>query len=83
MTVVKAGPCRVAYTRTKEKDGYQAVCLGFGILALSQVPANARLGGLLVLSLVNCFVATMLILPAILSVRSRRSQATRIVPMGG
>jgi len=60
-----------------------AVCLGFGILALSQVPANARLGGLLVLSLVNCFVATMLILPAILSVRSRRSQATRIVPMGG
>ncbi len=49
-----------------------AVCLGFGILALSQVPANARLGGLLVLSLVNCFVATMLILPAILSVRRTR-----------
>ncbi|PIU19832.1 MAG: 50S ribosomal protein L3 [Elusimicrobia bacterium CG08_land_8_20_14_0_20_59_10] len=30
VTVVKAGPCRVVYTRTKEKDGYQAVCLGFG-----------------------------------------------------
>ena len=30
VTVVKAGPCRVAYTRTKDKDGYQAVCLGFG-----------------------------------------------------
>jgi len=30
VTVVKAGPCRVAYTRTKAKDGYQAVCLGFG-----------------------------------------------------
>ncbi len=30
VTVIKAGPCRVAYTRTKEKDGYQAVCLGFG-----------------------------------------------------
>lgn len=30
VTVVKAGPCRVAYTRTREKDGYQAVCLGFG-----------------------------------------------------
>ncbi len=30
VTVVQAGPCRVAYTRTKEKDGYQAVCLGFG-----------------------------------------------------
>ena len=30
VTVVQAGPCRVAYTRTKEKDGYQAVCLGYG-----------------------------------------------------
>lgn len=30
VTVLKAGPCRVAYTRTKDKDGYQAVCLGFG-----------------------------------------------------
>ncbi len=30
VTVVKAGPCRVAYTRTRENDGYQAVCLGFG-----------------------------------------------------
>ncbi len=30
VTVVKAGPCCVAYTRTREKDGYQAVCLGFG-----------------------------------------------------
>ncbi len=30
VTVVKTGPCRVAYTRTKEKDGYQAVCLGIG-----------------------------------------------------
>ncbi len=30
VTVVKAGPCRVAYTRTADKDGYQAVCLGFG-----------------------------------------------------
>ena len=30
VTVIKAGPCRVAYTRTAEKDGYLAVCLGFG-----------------------------------------------------
>ena len=30
VTVVKTGPCRVVYTRTKEKDGYQAVCLGLG-----------------------------------------------------
>lgn len=30
VTVIKAGPCRVAYTRTAEKDGYLAVCLSFG-----------------------------------------------------
>jgi len=30
VTVVQTGPCRVVYTRTKEKDGYQAICLGFG-----------------------------------------------------
>lgn len=30
VTVIKAGPCKVAYTRTAEKDGYVAVCLGFG-----------------------------------------------------
>lgn len=52
-----------------------AVCLGFGIMTLSQVPANARLGGLLVLSLMNCFAATILILPAILSLRRGRRHA--------
>lgn len=52
-----------------------AVCLGFGIMMLSQVPANARLGGLLVLSLVNCFAATILVLPAILSLRRGRRSA--------
>ncbi len=46
-----------------------AVTLGFGVLMLSQVPANARLGGLLVLSLLNCFAATMLVLPAVLGGR--------------
>ena len=30
VSVVKAGPCRVIRTRTKERDGYTAVCLGFG-----------------------------------------------------
>ena len=44
-----------------------AVCLGFGVLLLSQVPANARLGGLLILSLANCFLATILILPALIA----------------
>ena len=43
-----------------------AMTLGFGVLMLSQVPANARLGLLMVLGLVNCLVASLLILPVIL-----------------
>ena len=43
-----------------------AVSLGFGVLMLSQVPANARLGLLLVLGLVNCFMASLLLLPVLL-----------------
>ncbi|MGI8981563.1 MAG: 50S ribosomal protein L3 [Pirellulaceae bacterium] len=30
VTVVEAGPCRVLQVRTKERDGYEAVQLGFG-----------------------------------------------------
>ena len=30
VTVVEAGPCPVVQVRTPEKDGYQAVQLGFG-----------------------------------------------------
>jgi large subunit ribosomal protein L3 len=29
-SVVKAGPCKVVRVRTQEKDGYNAVCVGFG-----------------------------------------------------
>ena len=43
-----------------------AMSLGFGVLMLSQVPANARLGLLLVLGLVNCFLASLLLLPVLL-----------------
>ncbi len=43
-----------------------AVALGFGVLIFSQVPANNRLGGLLVLSIAGCFGATLLVLPALL-----------------
>jgi predicted RND superfamily exporter protein len=52
-----------------------AVTLGFGVLLLSQVPANARLGGLLVLSLFNCFAVTLVVLPAILAVKGSRRNA--------
>jgi predicted RND superfamily exporter protein len=43
-----------------------AISLGFGVLMLSQVPANARLGLLLVLGLINCFIASLLLLPVLL-----------------
>lgn len=43
-----------------------SVSLGFSALLLSEVPANARLGILLVLGLVNCFVVSLLLLPALL-----------------
>jgi len=43
-----------------------AISLGFGVLMLSQVPANARLGLLTVLGLVDCLIASLLILPVAL-----------------
>jgi hypothetical protein len=43
-----------------------AVSLGFGVLMLSQVPANARLGLLVVLGLVECFIVSLLLLPVLL-----------------
>ncbi|MEE9297061.1 MAG: MMPL family transporter [Phycisphaerae bacterium] len=42
-----------------------AVGLGFGVMLLSQVPANVRLGGLLASSIVTCLAATILLLPAV------------------
>jgi len=30
VTALEAGPCQVVYTRTKDKDGYNAVCVGYG-----------------------------------------------------
>jgi len=52
-----------------------AVSLGFGVLMLSQVPANARLGLLLVLGLVNCFIASLLLLPVLLQWWPLKKQA--------
>lgn len=43
-----------------------AIALGFGVLMLSQVPANARLGMLVVLGLVDCLIASLLLLPVLL-----------------
>ncbi len=43
------------------------VGLSFSVLLISQVPANARLGGLLAFSLLVCLAATLLIVPVLLA----------------
>lgn len=48
------------------------VCLGLGALTLSQVPANARLGALVALSVGTSLVATLVLLPALLSAGDRQ-----------
>ncbi len=52
-----------------------AVALGFGVLTLSQVPANARLGGLTVVCIASCLAATLLLIPALLTVSRPGSAA--------
>jgi predicted RND superfamily exporter protein len=47
--------------------------LGFGVLLLSQVPANHRLGGLLALSLGVCVLVTLWVVPALAVRVVRRS----------
>jgi predicted RND superfamily exporter protein len=55
-----------------------SVGLGFAVLLLSQVPANARLGGLVALSLVICLAATLVVVPALVGGREGRgSTSTR------
>jgi predicted RND superfamily exporter protein len=49
-----------------------AIVLGFGVLLLSQVPSNARLGGLVILSVVTCLVATLVVLPAVIALAGGR-----------
>jgi large subunit ribosomal protein L3 len=43
VTVVQAGPCAVTQIRTKEKDGYEAVQLGFGELKHVNKPTAGHL----------------------------------------
>jgi hypothetical protein len=63
-----ASALRVAMARTGPPVliNTLAVALGFGVLIFSQVPANARLGLLVVLGLVNCLIASLLLLPVLL-----------------
>ncbi len=52
-----------------------AVGLGFSVLTLSQVPANARLGALLVFAVFGCLAATLLAVPALLAGREPATEA--------
>lgn len=58
-----------------------AVSLGFGVLVLSQVPANARLGFLLVTSVATCLAVTLGLLPALLSLKKEPPPA-QVTPSG-
>ena len=42
VTVIQAGPCVVTQVRTPEKDGYNAVQLGFGAIASRKVTKPAQ-----------------------------------------
>jgi uncharacterized protein len=57
-----------------------AIVLGFAVLLLSQVPANARLGLLVVLSVAVCLLATLLVLPALIAFVDRRQPARVLGP---
>jgi hypothetical protein len=48
-----------------------ALALAFGVLVFSRVPANARLGALMVASLGACLAASLLLLPVLVGRRSR------------
>jgi len=56
-----------------------AVALGFAVLLASSVPANARLGGLLVLSVVNCLVATLVVMPALWAQRRKGPESQAFI----
>ena len=45
-TVVEAGPCLVTQVKTKERDGYEAVQLGFGTKKRLNEPEKGHLKGL-------------------------------------
>jgi hypothetical protein len=49
-----------------------ALTLGFGLLALSRVPANTRLGTITMVSLLACLAATFVVLPGLLALGGRR-----------
>jgi predicted RND superfamily exporter protein len=53
------------------------------VLTLSQVPANARLGALVALSMATCLVATVLLVPALVAFVNRPWPTRRGAGWGG
>ncbi len=51
------------------------VAAGFAVMTLSQVPANGRLGLFVVTSVLTCFLATLVLLPFLITVREPREEA--------
>lgn len=43
VTLIEAGPCQVIEVRTKEKDGYTAIQIGFGVIKKGKAPRAAGL----------------------------------------
>lgn len=44
VTLIEAGPCRVVHLKTKEKDGYESVQIGFDEIKKEKNVAKGRLG---------------------------------------
>jgi len=70
MATLAARKCRCA---VETGDSSLAIALGFGLLGLSQVPANARLGLLVAFALTASCVLTLGGLAALLGETARRS----------
>jgi predicted RND superfamily exporter protein len=58
--------CALAWSGPPALVNTLAMSLGFSALMLSQFPANARLGLLLVVGLIGCMVASLFLLPVLL-----------------
>jgi uncharacterized protein len=70
----------MAFTARPMLINTAAICIGFGVLMLSQVPANARLGLLVVLGLVNSLVASLALLPVLLRFWPLKSPHSHAAP---
>lgn len=46
VTIIQAGPCQITQVRTREKDGYSAVQVGFGVKMKLNKPMAGHLKGL-------------------------------------